>query len=408
MSQNASRGVFEGIKVADFSWVAVGPRTTEYLAEYGATVVRIESATHYDSLRTADPYRNGEPGINRSGFYARYNRNKYGATLNLNHPKGAEVAKSFVKWADIVAESFTPGVMKRWGLSYEDLIKIKPDIIMMSTSLRGHDGPHANSPGFGIQLTSLAGFTDLVGWPDRPPVPIYGAYTDAIAPRFQIVALIAALNYRRRTGKGQYVDSSQLECALQLLTPTILDHEANQRSWKRMGNRSPYAAPHGAFRCRGEDRWCVIAVFTDLEWEAFTKALGNPVWATKPQFATRADRKKNEDELDRLVEQWTMNFTPEEVMKLMQEAGVSAGIVATGEDIYEDPQLEHREHFTVLTHPEMGAYPHERSAAILSKSPGKLTMPAPCIGEHNHYVYTELLGMPEEEYIQLLNENVLE
>jgi benzylsuccinate CoA-transferase BbsF subunit len=408
MNEYKRGGIFEGIKVADFSWVSVGPRTTEYLAEYGATVIRIESMTHTDGLRKAAPYRDGKPGINRSGFYARYNVNKFGTTLNLNHPRGIEVAKSFVKWADIVMESFTPGVMKRWGLSYEYLVKIKPDIIMMSTCLQGNDGPYAVSPGFGIHLSSLAGFTHLVGWPDRPPVPIYGAITDAIPPRFQIVALVAALNYRRKTGKGQYVDVSQLECSLQLLTPVILDYEANRRVWKRMGNRCSHAAPHGAFRCRGEDRWCTIAVVTDKEWQAFAAVLGDPDWTKSSKFATLPERKKNEDELEELVEQWTKNFTAEEVMKRMQEAGVAAGVVATGEDVYKDPQLEHRQHFTMLTHGEMGTYPHERSAAILSKSPVKLTSSAPRIGEHNHDVYTKLLGMSEEEYTQLLNEKVLE
>jgi len=408
MSGNTEREVFKGIKVADFSWVSVGPRTTEYLAEYGATVVRIESTTRPDVLRTGAPYRNNKPGINSSGFYARYNANKYGVTLNLNHPKGLEVAKAFVKWADIVVESFTPGVMNRWGLSYQDLIKIKPDIIMMSTSLQGQDGPYAGSPGFGIHLTSLAGFTHLVGWPDRPPVPIFGAYTDAIAPRLQIVALVGALIYRRKTGKGQYVNVSQLECALHLLAPVVLDYEVNQRVWNRMSNRCPNAAPHGAFRCQGEDRWCTIAVSTDQEWEAFAKVLRNPDWTRSPKFATFLGRKKNEDELEKLVEEWTINFTAEEVMRRMQEAGVPAGVVATALDVYEDPQLEHRQHFTTLNHAEMGAYPHERSAAILSDSPGKLTMPAPCLGEHNHFVYTKLLGMCDEEFNQLLNEGVFE
>ncbi len=400
--------VFKGIRVADFSWVSVGPRTTEYLAEYGATVIRIESTTSYDLLRKAAPYRDDKPGINRSGFYARYNVNKYSATLNLNHQKGVDVARNFVRWADIVTESFTPGVMKRWGLSYEDLVKIKPDIIMMSTCLQGNTGPYSESPGFGIHLTSLAGFTHLTGWPDRPPIHVYGALSDAIAPRFQIVALVAALLYRRKSGKGQYVDASQLESTIQLLAPVILDYEANGRVWNRMGNRSLSAAPHGVFRCKGDDRWCTIAVSTDKEWEAFKRVLGNPDWTMSPKFNTLPDRKKNEDELETFVEAWTSKLTPEEVMKRLQEAGVPAGVVARGQDVYEDPQLKHRQHFTTLIHPEMGTYPHERSSAILSKSPGGLTMPAPCIGEHNHYVYTELLGMTEEEYTQLLDENVFE
>jgi len=408
MRGNTSSEVFEGVKVADFSWLGVGPRTTEYLAEYGATVVRIESTSHRDGLRMTGPYRDNKPGVNSSGFYARYNVNKYGVTLNLSHPKGVEVAKRLIKWADIVVESFSPGVMQRWGLSYHDLMKIKPDIIMMSTCMLGQSGPSAQVAALGLQLTSLAGFHYLVGWPDRPPVPIYGAYTDAIAPRLQLAALVAALFYHRKTGRGQYLDVSQLECALQFLAPVVLDSAVNQRVWYRMGNRCPYAAPHGAFRCNGEDKWCTIAVFTDRQWEAFIKVLGNPEWTKSPKFATPPYRKRHEDELERLVEEWTTNFSPEEVMKLMQAAGVPAGIVATAEDVYQDPQLKHRKHFTMLRHPEMGTYPHERSAAILSDSPGKLTRPAPCLGEHNFYVCTKLLGMAEDDFIQLLNEHIFD
>jgi benzylsuccinate CoA-transferase BbsF subunit len=219
---------------------------------------------------------------------------------------------------------------------------------------------------------------------------------------------VAALNYRRRTGRGQYIDSSQLETSLQLLSPLFLDYEVNRRTEERKGNRCDHSAPHGVFRCRGEDRWCAIAVSTDDEWKAFRTVLGDPEWAAAQKFATFIGRKRNEDELETQVEEWTKKFTAEEVMKRLQEAGVPAGVVATGEDVYGDPQLLHRDHFTELSHPEMGAYPHERSAAILSDSPGRLNRPAPCLGEHNHYVYTKLLGMSEEEFSELLNEKTFE
>jgi benzylsuccinate CoA-transferase BbsF subunit len=353
------------------------------------------------------PYKDGTAGVNKTAFFARYNTNKYSVTLNLNHPKGPEIAKRFIQWADIVGESFTPGVMRRWGLAYEDIVKIKPDIIMFSTTNQGQTGPHATYHGYGVQLTALAGFTHLTGWTDREAAGISGAYTDLISPRLLVTALVAALDYKRRTGKGQYLDFSQFEGSLHFLTPVFLDYLVNNRVWNRKGNRHPYAVPHGVFRCKGEDKWCAIAVFTDGEWKALCKALGNPPWTKDPKFSTFLNRKQNEDELEALIEEWTCQHTPEEVMTLLQKHGVPAGVVNSNQDLYNDPQLKHRNQFIELSHPEIGVYPVENQAYILSKTPAELS-PAPCLGEHNYYVYTQLLGMPEQEFLQLLQEGVLE
>lgn len=400
--------IFEGIKIADFSWVAVGPRSTQYFADHGATVVRIESLTHPETLRTGGPFADFKPGVNRTGFFGKYNTNKYGVSLNLNHPKGIEIAKMFVRWADIVSESYVPGRMKAWGLDYEALARIRPDIIMFSACNQGQTGPHATQPGYGVQLASLCGFTHLTGWPDRSPGGVYGAYTDFVSPHYIAAALAAALDYRRRTGKGQYIDCSQLECGMQFISPAILDYTVNGRVWNRTGNRDPQAAPHNAYRCKGEDRWCSIAVFTDEEWQSLCRVLGNPPWSKADRFSTLALRKQNEDELDRLVEEWTTERTAEEVMDSMQSAGVPAGVVATCEDLYKDPQLEHRHFFQELPHPEMGPQLWEAPAFHFSNSPTKLKKAAPCLGEDNHYVYTEMLGMSDEEFVELLRQGVFE
>ncbi len=397
----------EGIKVADFSWAVVGPHTTKALADYGAEVIRIESSTRLGIARTGGPFKDGIDGVNRGGSFGQYNTSKLSITLNLRQPKGVEVAKRLVAWADIVVENFAGGVMKRIGLGYEELKKVKPDIIMLSASMMGQRGPHASYRGFGAFLAALAGFNYITGWPDREPAEI-GPYTDYIAPHFGIPIILAALLYRRRTGKGQYIDLSECETGVHFLTPLLLDNAINRRVANRMGNHSPYAAPHGAYRCRGEDRWCAIAVFTDEEWESFGKVVGNPAWTKDAKFSTLLARKKNKEELDRLVEEWTVNYSAEEVMTLMQAAGVAAGVLQTGEDLLEhDPQLKHRHFFWELDHPEIGKYHAPRSPFVLSKSPGELRR-APLLGEHSEYALKEILGMSDEEVAKLVVEGIIE
>ena len=403
------RQALEGIKVADFSWYIAGPSIAMWLAHHGAEVIRIESLTRPDELRGIEPFKDGIAGINRSGCFANYNSNKYGMALNLKHPKGVEVAKRIVAWADVVVENFTPGTMEgKWGLGYEGMRKIRPDIIMLSTSPLGQTGPDAQQAGFGFELTNRGGFTHFVGWPDQDAVGVGYPYTDTVTPPIAVTAIMAALDYRCRTGKGQYIDLSQHEVAVQHLAPAILDYTVNGREGGRIGNHHPYASPHGAYRCRGDDRWCAIAVFTDEEWEAFCEVIGNPAWTQEDRFATLLGRKKNEDELDRLIGNWTVNFPPEEVTRKMQAAGVAAGVVQNGKDLIEDPQLGHRHHFWYLNHPEMGPCAYDGPPFKLSETPAELRMPAPCLGEHTEYVCTKILRMSDEEFVELLADGVFE
>lgn len=401
-------GVFDNIKVADFTWNAVGPITTRYLAHQGATVIKVESATRPDDSRFVPPYKNGVVGVNRSSFWTDFNTNKYEMSLNLNHPRSKEVVLKLIQWADIVAESYSAGTVARWGLSYEELKKIKPDIIMFSTTMQGQYGPYSSLPGFGFNLLSLSGFSHLLGYPNSSPLEVHGAYTDWIAPRFGAVALIAALDYRRRTGEGQYLDLSQLESSVHFLTPALLDYSVNGHIMQRQGNRSSSSAPRGAYRCRGADRWCVIEVTTEQEWESFREVVGFPEWTNDPRFDDLSGRKNFEDELDRLVEEWTLGHSPEEVMALMQQAGVPAGVVATGEDLLNDPQLKHRRHFVQLEHPEIGLHSCQGVSFKLSRTPSQIVRSAPCLGQDTSYICSEILGIGDDQLVELIDEGVFE
>ena len=394
--------VFDGVKVVDFGWVLAGPITLKYLADYGATVIHVESRKRPDLLRVSTPYKDGVASVNRAGYYAYWAVNKYSISLELGQHGGMAIAKRLVSWADVVADSHRPGLMERLGLGYDDLRKIKPGIIMIRSSNQGLTGPYASHPGLGNHLNGLAGFVNLVGWPDEAPISLIVAYTDYVAPHFAVAALVGALDYRRKTGKGQLLDLSQLEVGLQLLAPVLINYIVNGVEDSRMGNSCPYAAPHGVYRCKGEDRWCAIAVFDDTEWKAFCEVIGDTPWTQEPKFSTFRGRKENEEELDRLVEGWTINYNAEEVMSRMQDAGVAAGVVQNAKDLYEDPQLEERAYSWVMEHKELGKFSHLGQPSILSKTPAEPYRPAPCLGEHTEYVCRELLGMSESEFDKFL------
>jgi len=402
------RRVFEGVKIADFTWMGVGAIAMKFMANLGAEVIHIESSTRADITRTSMPYKDWQPGLNRSGVFNYFNDSKYGLTLNMKMPQAQEVAKRIVyEWADVVADAHLPGIMERWGLDYETLKKEKPDLIHVATALQGKTGPYSGLPGYGIVGSQLVGFSVISGWPDREPTVPFGAYSDFVAFPFMVTALMAALIYRKRTGKGQYIDLSQLEANVQFLAPPIMDYTINGRIMMRMGNRSSHAAPHAIYRCQGEERWCAIAVETDEEWKDFCRVIGDPEWTKDPKFATFKGRKENEDELNMLVEQWTVNYPPQEVMSRMQAAGVPAGIAQSGEDLVADPQLNHRLH-AILEHPEIGPHIYGLPPYRLSKTLPGLTMPAPCIGQHNEYVLKEVLGMSDDEVADLLIAGALE
>ncbi len=398
----------EDIKIADFSWIIAGPTTTKLLADSGAQVIRIESYSSADNLRSISPMKGGVSGINRSATFARYNSSKYGITLNLKHPKGTELARRIVAWADIVVENFTPGVMEKLGLGYEDLTRVKPDIIMLSMPLLGHTGPLANHPGLGVQLSDLIGFGNITGWPDRGPCTLPGAYTDFVSPHYAVAALMAALDHRRRTGRGQYIELCQFEAGLQFVAPVLLDWVVNGREPVRKGNRCDYAAPHGVYRCQGYERWCAIAVFDDSEWDRLCQVIRDPALLGNARFSTLLGRHHHSGELDTCIERWTVERTPEEVMETLQAAGVPAAVVASGEDLFKDRHLRARGFYRALEHAEIGQHNYPSPPFHLSRTPSGPRMPAPCLGQHNEHVYRQVLGISDAEFIELLNEGVFE
>ena len=403
-----AKGPLEGIKVLDFCWAAIGPITTRFLADWGATVLKVESENWPDALRTSGPFKDGKPGLERSGFYALYNCNKYSLGLNLAHPKSKAIIWKLIEWADLVTDNFSAGVMDKWGFTYEKMRRVKPDIIVFRSSNQGQTGPHARDGGFGSHVLALTGLGHISGWQDRLPSHVSMGYVDILGGLMGICAVIAALDYRRRTGKGQYIDHSQLESVSQFLTPVTLEWTANGRDTVRAGNRSENAAPHGAYPCRGADSWCTIAVFTDEEWERFCQCLGDPQWAKKPQFATVLGRKQHEDELDELIGEWTKRLWAEEVAATLQAAGVAAGMVETGSDLVKDKQLAHRGHHVMLEHPEIGAHHIPNWSFRPSEIRPLYRASFPTKGQHTEFVCKEILQMSDEEFVELLNEGVLE
>jgi benzylsuccinate CoA-transferase BbsF subunit len=391
----AEKGILHNIRILDFSWVLAGPYATRILADFGAEVIKIQPLLP-----------EAEDKFSR-GYYNTWNRNKLGITLNLNKPQGVAIAKRLVAISDAVVENFTPRVMANWGLDYDSLKKIKPDLIMLSLSTMGNSGPWRDYVGFGPTVQAFSGITYLTSFPGKPPLGLGTSYADHIAGLIACLALLSALEYRRKTGEGQYIDVSQVEAMAGLLGDAILDYTVRGEEVEPVGNSSTEAAPHGVYRCQGDDRWCAIAVFTDEEWQGFKRALGNPPWAEDKRFATLAGRLKHSEELDRLVEDWTKERTAEEAMALLQRQGVAAGVVQDASDLAEDPQLKERGFFIELDHPELGKTISDAVPIRLSDTPARYTRAAPIQGQDNNYVYRELLGMSEDEIDKLREQGVI-
>jgi len=388
-----TRQVFEGINVVEFAAIAAGPVIGKHLADHGARVVHVESHERPDGFRiNYPPYKDNKPGINRSGAFGICNNNKYGVTINLKTREGIELAKKLIAWADLIVENFTPGTLKKLGLGYEEMMEVNPDIILLSTCNQGQSGPHALHPGFGSHLSSLCGFTYMTGYPDRLPYILYGPYVDHIGVGYGVIAAVAALEHRRRTGEGQFIDLAQYEAGVQFMIPALLDYSINHRVVERDGNRHSFAAPHNTYPCKGDDRWCVISIFNDQEWKDLCQCMGRDELILDPRFKTIPARKKHEDEVEREVAKWTSQLTAEEVFKKLQENGVKAGIVQTIADLFADPQLKHRGFWAPVDHPEIGRCHAEGPPFALSKTPFKIDRPAPMIGEHNELVFNKFLA----------------
>jgi crotonobetainyl-CoA:carnitine CoA-transferase CaiB-like acyl-CoA transferase len=397
----------QGLKVLDFTWVYAGPASTRYLADYGATVIRIESVKKIDPVRTVGPFKDGHAGIERSAIYCNLNIGKYGVSLNLAASEAREVALRLVNWADVVIENFSPKAMRAWGMDYESLRKIKPELIMLSTCLNGQTGPDRMLAGYGNMGACMAGFGELTGWPDRPPAAPFSAYTDFTSPKFITAALLAALDHKRRTGQGQYIDVSQVEAPIHLLARALLDFTVNGRIQTRVGNALRDYAPTGVYPCAGADRWVALAAPTETVWRALCTASGRG-WNEDPRFATAIARLEHRAPLDEAIGSWTVGFEPAALEELLQRVGVPVHRVSTSFDTFADPQLEARRHIISLEHPRLGAVPVETSRMRFSRTQAIAVWAAPEVGQHNDYILRELLGLTDEEVMELVIDEALE
>ena len=385
-----------GIRVLDFTWIHAGPSATRILSDQGAEVIKVESNNALSVV-------GGPASATARGLGQRHNWNagKLSISLNMKTPQGIDIAKRLVAVSDVVAENFSGRVMPSWGLDYDSIRPINPSIIMLSMSGFGRTGPWKDRVSYGQTLQAWSGFTQLTGFPNTDPSGPASAYSDAVGGMAGAQAVLLALMHRARTGRGQWLDVSQFESLSSLLETLVLDMSVNGKAAAstRSGNRLPHGggAPHAAYRCLGEDRWVAITVFTDEEWRAFVDATGNPQWAEDQRFATADARERNADELDSLVETWTIQNTAEDVMGVLQTAGVAAGVVQTGADLSRDPQLKERGFFRRVED-HRGEYRTIESAPYqLSRTPGSVTRGAPEFAADMTYVLRELLGMSDEE-----------
>lgn len=410
MDSTVNQRALEGVTVVDFSWALSGPLAARILADHGARVIKIERPGG-EIARGVPPFPE-KSGINRSGIFNNMNRNKYGITLNVQDPRGMELAKKLVSISHMVIENYASGVVEKWGLGYDELCKVKPDIIMISMPAFGHSGPYRNHIGYGQTLHTLSGWFDLIGHPEGPPVGIGFAYSDFVAGCLAVTTAMAALHRWRKTGKGSYIEIPQFEALCAMLGPSFLDFFVNQRAAHRSGNRLPphvrAAAPHGVYPCKGDDRWCAIAVFTEDEWLAFCQAIGEPNWTGDPKFSTLLARLENADELDRLVATWTKDHTPDDVMETLQSAGVAAGAVREIRDLVDsDAQMKKYGLYVEAEHAELGKRLFEENPFRLSDTPSQVLRASPLLGEHNDFVCKEILGMSEEEINQHIIDGIL-
>ncbi|HEX2172333.1 MAG TPA: CoA transferase [Dehalococcoidia bacterium] len=411
--------VLAGIRVVDFSWIVAGPTATRILGNFGAEVIRIEHPTDYEMIRLWPSHPGDQVGPNSSQFFNNLNADKLGATLNVRHPKGMELLRRLIAKSDVVLENFSSRVLENWGLGYEELKKLRPDIIYVSMAGMGHSGRSRDYNTWGPSVQALSGLTHLSGLPDAAPAGWGYSYMDHSGGYFAAMAVLLAIRQRRKSGLGQWVDLAQVESAIALTGPAILDYQVNGRSSRRPGyppgNHAdrPAVAPHNTYRCQGRDEagqgvWIAIQVDTDDQWAALCTEMDRVDLIADPRFATNRARLAHEAELDAIIADWTADKERYHLMRRLQAAKVPAGVVQTAADRVErDPQLRARQLYKELDHAEMGRLALEDLPVRLSRTPGRVRRAAPLHGEHNEYIYREILGLSDEEFAECLADGVI-
>jgi crotonobetainyl-CoA:carnitine CoA-transferase CaiB-like acyl-CoA transferase len=397
----------EGIRVADFTWVWAGPFCTLQLAHLGAEVIRIETATRPCVTRLLPPWPENQPGLNRSGYFNQYNQGKRSLALDLKKPEALEIARQLVAKSDIVTENFAGGVMDRLGLGYETLRQLKLDIIMIALSGYGATGPEKEYISYGPAQVPMSGMSSLTGYKGWRPMHVGISYGDPNAGLHGAFAVLCALMYRARTGKGQYIDLSQWETSTAMVAEGLLDYSMNGSQPERDGNRDPYMAPHGVFRCAGEDRWVSVAVRDDREWQRLCAVIGRPELVADTRFSTLIGRKHNEDEIETLITAWTSTQSPEEATAQLQAAGIPAAPAMSNKELATDPHLNSRSVFVHLEHPEVGVQQHVGIPWQMSKTALQVRRAAPTLGQDTEYVLRDILGYSAEEVAALRDRQIL-
>jgi benzylsuccinate CoA-transferase BbsF subunit len=407
-----------GIRVADFTWVWAGPYCTLQLAHMGAEVIRIETKTRPCVTRMLPPWPDGIfDGLNKSGYFNQYNQGKKSLSLNFKHDEAKEIAWQLIKSSDVVVNNFAAGVMDKMGFGYEEIKKVKPDIIMISLSGYGDTGPYREYVAYGPAQVPLSGLSSLTGYKGFPPMHAGFSYADPNAGIHGAFAVLAALIHRHKTGEGQFIDMSQWECAMDLLAEGILEYTFNGREPERSGNRDPFMAPHGIFKCQDLpekvmdmtiDQWVSIVCASDDEWARLARAIGKPELAGDQRFKTLAARKQNEDEIEAIITQWTSTRRVAYVVELLQSAGVAATACADNKYLTEDPNLNARGYFVELQHPEVGVQRHCGIPWRMSGTPCEVKAPAPCLGQHTDELLTGMFGYSAAEVEALRNKGALD
>ena len=398
----------EGIRVADFTWIGAGSFTTKLLSDFGADVVKIESAEHLDALRLSPPFRDGVSGINRSGYFANRNTSKRSITLNLKSGRGRELARRLIAKSDVVANNFSPGTMEKFGLGYEDVCSFKPEIVYLSMSMQGAAGPDHRYLGFGLTIGALTGLQFLSGLPDREPAGTGTHYPDHIPnPCHAAFAVLAALRHRNRTGAGQFIDFAQTEPMIALLGPAILEFTANGTVATRKGNERLPMVPHGVYPCAGDDEWIAISAWTDKAWRGLAYTFGKTNW-NMPDYATIDRRVAKRQAIDRELAIETRRWNGRALMSALQAHGVAAAVVQSAADlILEDEQLKSRGHWIYLDHPEMGRSLYDSPSFRISETQSGPRSPAPLLGQHTEEVCKDILDLTEGEICALKEDGVL-
>ncbi|MEK7217361.1 MAG: CoA transferase [Chloroflexota bacterium] len=396
-----------GLRIADFTQVIAGPYGMQLMAYAGAEVIKVESTRRPDSFRQPGYGVYGQ-GINSARPFAEFNRNKRSVSVDMGTGDGRTLIKRLVAVSDVVVENFSHGVMNRWGFDYPSLDQIAPGIIMLSAQGMGQDGPRRDWVTYGPSLLAYSGFTWVWNHPDQPePTGSQVALPDYLASVYAALAIIAALDHRRRTGQGQHILLAQVATAASLLPTTLLEYFVNHHVTPPRGNTSPFFAPYGLYPCRGEDRWCAITVTSEEEWQSLRRTLGDPPWTADARFVDMPGRVQHRADLDALLAGWTQAHDAHEVMRLLQAEGVPAGAVQNAKDLFNDPHLRERGMLTEVEHPEMPPLTFPGIPYRMSATPPRLLRHAPLLGHDNDYVFRELLGLTQAEIKRLVEREVI-